>query len=172
MTIHFPNWTAFAVASAIVMAQAVPAWADSAKFLGKSGEWNSYVYTNKTGKVCYAALQPKRSLNAPAHRADAYFSVTDRTAGNSVGVVSVTEGFATRKDVAPEIDVDGAKFSFYAADGSAWARDDTAVVKAMLKGKTMLVYGMPEKGPQSVDTYSLDGFGKALAEIGRACGLK
>jgi hypothetical protein len=42
----------------------------------------------------------------------------------------------------------------------------------MLKGKTVLVYGVPVKGGQSVDTYSLDGFVKALAAVNQACGRK
>jgi hypothetical protein len=118
------------------------------------------------------ASQPKRTLNAPAHRGETYFSVTDRTSDRSAGVISVTEGYVFKKDATAEIDIDGAKFSLYTAGDSAWSRNDKDVVSAMAKGKSLLVYGTPAVGRQVVDTYSLDGFGKALAEAHQACGLK
>ncbi len=171
---HFVSTTvlSFAVVSSLAMGLAVPALADSAKILDKSGAWRSYIYANKAGTVCYTADLPKRSLNAPKHRGDAHVSVTDRTADRSIGVVSIAEGFAYGTGAPVEIDIDGDKFSLFTADGRAWTHDDKAVVQAMLKGRTMLVYGTPPNGGHSVDTYSLDGFAKAYAEIGRACGLK
>jgi hypothetical protein len=34
----------------------------------------------------------------------------------------------------------------------------------------VIVHGQPVKGEASADTYALDGFAKAYAEIGKACG--
>jgi hypothetical protein len=170
MTLRFPIWTTLAVAFATVLA--VPARADIAKSLGTSGAWRSYMYASGTGKVCYATSQPKTSRFAPDHRGDVRLTVSDRTDDRSVGVISVTEGYPFKKDASAELDVDGVKFDLYTSDDSAWAHDDKAVVQAMLKGTTTTVYGVPAKGWQSVDTYSLDGFAKAFAEVGRACGVK
>jgi hypothetical protein len=162
--------TAGALLSATVLTG--PARADSAKILGKFGRWSSYAYSDRAGKICYAATVPERSLNAPKRRGEVFLSVTDRTADHSIGVVSVTEGYAYKKDASAEIDIDGKKFGLFTTGNSAWARDDKAVVRTMMNGKTMLVYGTPVKGGQSVDTYSLDGFAKAIAETDRACRLK
>ncbi|MDR3438692.1 invasion associated locus B family protein [Telmatospirillum sp.] len=151
---------------------ALPASADSAKSLGKSGDWESFAYTDKSGKVCYAASLPKRSLNAPKGRAETYVSITHRPNDKSFDVVSVAGGFTYKKDAPAEIDINGAKFDFYTTGDSAWARNDKAVVQAMLKGKSLVVHGTPVKGDQTADTYSLDGFVKAYADIGKACGAK
>ncbi len=85
--------------------------------------------------------------------------------------MSVTEGFPLKKDGTTELDIGGAKFDLYAIDDTLWSRNDKAVDQAMLKGKAVLVYGAPVKGEQVVDTYSLDGFVKAYADIAKACGL-
>ena len=47
------------------------AYADEAKTLGTFGAWRGYVFTEKAGKVCYAAALPGNSLNAPKGRATA-----------------------------------------------------------------------------------------------------
>ncbi len=162
----------YAAVFAIAAIVTVPALADSAKSLGKSGDWESFTYSDKAGKVCYTASLPKRSLNSAKGRGEAYLSITHRTADKSTGVLSVTAGYPFKKDAPAEIDVGGSKFDLYTSADTAWARDDKAVLQAMLKGKTMVVYGTPGKGDQTVDTYSLDGFAKAYAEIGKACGVK
>ena len=75
-------------------------------------------------------------------------------------------------DAPAEIDVGGAKFDLYTSGDGAWARNDKAVVQAMLKGKSFVVHGVPAKGEPTADTYSLDGFPKAYADISKACGAK
>jgi hypothetical protein len=150
---------------------ALPAQADSAKPLGKSGDWESFTYTDKAGKVCYSASLPKRSLNAPKGRGETYLSITHRPNDKSFDVVSITSGYSFKKDAPAEIDIGGAKFDLYTTNDGAWARNDKAVVQAMLKGKGLVIHGTPAKGDPIADTYSLDGFVKAYADIGKACGV-
>ena len=147
------------------------AYADSAKLLGKTGDWESFVYGDKTGKVCYTASLPKRTMNKPKMRGEAHLTITDRSADKSLGVVSVSEGFTVKKDGTTEIDIGGAKFDLFADGDTLWSRNDKPVIQAMLKGKTLMVYAPPGKGDQVVDTYSLDGFVQAYANIAKACGL-
>lgn len=151
---------------------AVPSWADSAKTLGKSGDWESFTYSDRAGKVCYTASLPKRSLNAPKGRGETYVSITHRPNDKSFDVVSVTSGYTFKKDAPAEIDIGGAKFDLYTTPDGAWARNDKAVVQAMLKGKTLVIHGTPAKGDPIADTYSLEGFVKAYGDIGKACGVK
>lgn len=159
-------------ASLLTACVAGPALADGANSLGQSGAWESFTHSDKAGKVCYSASLPKRSLNSAKNRSETYISVTHRTADKSIGVVSITAGYAFKKDAPAEIDVGGAKFDLYTSGDTAWTRDDKAVVQAMLKAKTLVIYGTPAKGEATVDTYSLDGFPKAFADIGKACGIK
>jgi hypothetical protein len=151
---------------------ALPAAADSAKPLGKSGDWESFTYTDKAGKVCYTASLPKRSLNAQKGRGETYLSITHRPNDKSFDVVSVTSGYSFKKDAPAEIDIGGAKFDLYTTADGAWARDDKAVVQAMLKSKALVVHGTPAKGDPIADTYSLDGFVKAYGDIAKACAVK
>ena len=57
---------------------------------------------------------------------------------------------------------------------SAWAYDkeDSAIVRSMVSGKTMIVTGFSSRGTKTVDTYSLLGFTQAHRTIGKLCGLK
>ncbi len=161
-----------AAISLLAVSVALPALADSAKSLGKSGEWESFAYTDKAGKVCYTASLPKRSLNSAKSRGETYVSVTHRPAEKSIGVVSVTAGYTFKKDAPAELDIGGDKFDLYTSGDTGWTRNDKAVVQAMLKKRTMVVHGTPHKGEATADTYSLEGFPKAYAEISKACGVK
>jgi len=148
------------------------AFADTAKSLGKFGDWSAFAYSGKGGKVCYAVGKPKRSLGAAKGRDEVYLTISHRPADKSFDEVSVTAGYSFKKDAAAELDVGGAKFDLYTTDETAWAREDKAVVQAMLKGKSVVVHGAPAKGDPTADTYSLDGFVQAHAEIGKACATK
>jgi len=148
------------------------AFADTAKPLGKFGDWGAFAYSGKGGKVCYAVGKPKHSLGSSKVRNEVYLTITHRPADKSFDVVSVTAGYAFKKDAAAELDIGGAKFDLYTTEDTAWARDDKAVVQALLKGKSVVVHGMPAKGDPTADTYSLDGFVQAHTEIGKACATK
>jgi invasion protein IalB len=49
---------------------------------------------------------------------------------------------------------------------------DKALVDAMRAGKTVMVKGTSSRGTETTDSFSLGGFTKAYAEIGKACGIK
>lgn len=165
------------IALALLAAASLPLLAraaDSAKLLGKSGEWESFTYNEKGGKVCYLASQPKHSVGGGKGRGNVFFTVTHRTADKSIGVVSVDAGFTYKKDAPAELDIGGAKFDLYTTGSTAWTRNDKAVVAALLKGKskTVIAHGTPAKGEAVADTFSLEGFAKAYAEINKACDVK
>jgi invasion protein IalB len=163
------------IATVLLAAAFLPVFAqaaDSAKLLGKSGDWESFTYNEKGGKVCYMASQPKKSQGAAKGRGNVFFTITHRTADKSIGVVSVDAGFTYKKDAAVTLDVGGTKFDLYATGGTAWARNDKAVVAALLKAKTLVAHGTPAKGDAVADTFSLDGFAKAYADINKACDVK
>ena len=48
---------------------------------------------------------------------------------------------------------------------------DRTIVSILAKGRTATVKGTPHNGKPTTDTYSLAGFGKALALIDEACGV-
>jgi hypothetical protein len=120
-----------------VLAQA----ADSAKLISKSGDWESFTYPEKGGKVCYMASQPKKSIGAAKGRNNVFFTITHRTADKSIGVVSINAGFTYKPNAPAELDIGGAKFDLYTTADSAWARNDKALVAALLKAQgTAIAY--------------------------------
>ena len=169
----FGKIAATAVAAVLaVLAVTAQADAQAVKRLGQFADWEAFSYAGKTGAVCYATTQPKRSLGAPKGRGAAYLSVTHRPRDKSFGVLSAAAGVDLRKDGAAEVDIGGARFEMFASGDTAWARDDGAVLQAMAKGREMIVSTTPAKGAALSDTYSLMGFSQAMAEIGKACGVK
>jgi hypothetical protein len=163
---------AAAILACLLLPLAVQSADSGAKLLAKSGDWESFTYNDKGGKVCYVASQPKRSVGAAKGRGNVFFTITHRPADKSIGVISVDAGFTYKKDSPAELDIGGAKFDLYTTGGSAWARNDKAVVAALLKAKTVIAHGTPAKGDPVADTFSLEGFPKAYAEINKACDVK
>jgi hypothetical protein len=157
--------------SAILLLLPLGVFADSATLISKTGDWESFTFAEKGGRVCYVASQPKSSKGAPKGRGATYFTITHRTSDKSIGVVSVAQGIAYKKDSAPQLEIGGTKFDLYVSGDTAWSRNDKAVVAALLKAKSVSVQGVPVKGDPVIDTYSLDGLIKAYGEIGKACSL-
>lgn len=168
--IRFPlSFAAFLLSIFVINAMVPPAHGEDAKSLGKFGDWESFSYTDRGAKVCYAATVLKSSEKAPKKRGLAIITLTNRPADKSIGVISIEPGLTLKKSVAPGLNVGTAKFELYVQGRSAWARDDKAVVAAMLKARLALFHGVPETGTPFVDTYSLAGFDKARTAIDTAC---
>lgn len=160
---------------ALAVAGSGRAEAQAAKLLAKHGDWETYAIAEKSGKVCYMASVPKKSQGAAKGRAATFVSITHRTADKSADVISVTGGYVFKKDSEVEIEAGGHKFKLFTSGDSAWARDaaaDKTVLLAMTKAKEVIVRATPAKGDPTADTYSLNGFVAARAEIGKACGVK
>ena len=72
-----------------------------------------------------------------------------------------------------KVTIDGRQFNFDLTHGEhAWVSDEEAdarVVKAMIRGRGMMVRGVSLKNTYSEDSYSLIGFTKIHDAIVRAC---
>ena len=146
-----------------------------AEQLGAADAWTAYAYSEKSGKVCYLAGEPKKSEPAGAKRKHPLALVTHRPGEKIANVVSFVEGYPLKEGSQVSLDIGGAKFDLFTKGDTAWARTaelDKAVVEAMAKGKLAIVKGTPQKGTATTDTYSLAGFAQALALIDRACDVK
>jgi hypothetical protein len=146
-----------------------------AEQLGTDGAWTAYAYSEKSGKVCYLAGEPKKSEPAGGKRKHPLAMVTHRPGEKIANVVSFDEGYPLKEGSEVSLDTGGAKFDLFTKGNSAWARTpelDKAIVEAMTKGKQAVVKGTPQKGPATTDTYPLAGFAQALALIDKACDVK
>jgi hypothetical protein len=138
-------------------------------------EWTAYAYSEKSGKVCYLAGEPKKSEPASGKRRHPLAMVTHRPGEKIANVVSFIEGYPLKDGSEVSLDIGGAKFDLFTKGDSAWARTpelDRAIVETMSKGKQAVVKGTPQKGPVTTDTFSLAGFAQALALIDKACDVK
>jgi hypothetical protein len=152
----------------------VPGDPGPAKALGTSGSWTAYLAQNKNGKVCYVVGAPEKA-DPSVKRKTVMAMVTHRTQDAVANVVSFDEGYPLNEEVDVVLEVGGAKFALFAKDDSAWARTadlDKTIVAALIKEKQAVVRATPKKGRQTIDTYSLAGFSKALGLIDQACDVK
>jgi hypothetical protein len=146
-----------------------------AERLGGTDGWTAYAYSEKSGKVCYLAGEPKKSEPAGGKRKRPVAMITHRPGEKIANVVSFAEGYPLKEGSEVSLDIGGAKFDLFTKGDSAWARTpelDKSIVEAMAKGKQAVVKGTPRKGPATTDTYSLAGFAQALALIDQACDVK
>jgi hypothetical protein len=143
--------------------------------LGVVDGWSAYTYREKSGQVCYLAADPRKTEPANMKRKSATAMVTHRPEEHVANVVSFVEGYALKEGSDAALDIDGTKYDLFTKGDTAWSRTadtDKTIVEAMAKGKQAVIKATPQKGAATTDTYSLAGFGKALALIDKACGVK
>jgi hypothetical protein len=147
-----------------------------AETLGKVDSWSAYASQDRTGRVCYLVGRPQRIEPAGFARKGPMAMVTHRPTEKITNVVSFVEGYTLKEGSEVTLDLGGgAKFELFTKDDSAWARTadiDKAIVSSLLKSRQVVVHGTPQRGPATSDTYALSGFGKALALIDKACGVR
>lgn len=144
--------------------------------LGGFDAWSAYFYKDKSGRVCYMVGDPQKTEPAGVKRKPAPTAmVTHRPEENVSNVVSFTEGYPVKEGSSAAVAVDGTKFDLFTNGDTAWSRTaelDRMIVEAMMRGKEAVVTATPQKGPETIDTYSLAGFSKTLALIDKSCGIK
>jgi invasion protein IalB len=171
------------LACAVVLAAAapaVPALAQNGpKALGTFDAWTAIELPEKASKVCYMVARPTKSQPEGAKRGDVLLTIMHRPAAKTRDEVSFQSGYPFKPGAPVVIDVEKKKFDLFTkpeadAEG-AWARDaamDKALVEAMKVGNSLTVKGTSGRGTETTDTFSLAGFTKAYAEIGKACGIR
>ncbi|MSO93973.1 MAG: hypothetical protein EXQ86_11320 [Rhodospirillales bacterium] len=153
-----------------------PGAAAAATLIETTDDWSAFTDDEGGGKkVCYAGSEPKKETGDYKSREETFMLVTHRPAEKATDVVSVTAGYAYKKDSEVTITVGNETFRLFTDGGLAWAPDqkaDHAIVAAMKKGAGMTVVGTSARGTVTTDTYSLKGFSGAYAAANKACGIK
>lgn len=152
-----------------------PAVTVAAQRIGGAGPWSAYIYKGSSGPVCYLAGAPQKSEPAKFKRKPPSATVTHRPDEHAFNVVNFYAGYPLKPGSDASLDIDGTKFDLFTKDDGAWSRTadtDKTIVEAMVKGRTAVITGTPEKGPATSDTYSLAGFTETLGLIDKACGVK
>lgn len=158
---------------ALVLASGGDAWAES--FLGKHGAWEAFSDKEAGKTVCYIGSEPTKKRGKYKTRGATYSMVTHRPAEKSKNVVSIRAGFTHKKGSEVTVSVGKTTLKLFTKDGWAYAPDadaDNVLVKAMVRGATMIVKGTSSRGTKITDTYSLKGFTAAYRAIGKACKVR
>jgi hypothetical protein len=155
--------------------QIAQAAAAAPKALGGEKNWAAFSAGSGKSLVCYLVGKPAKTLPEHVVRGRVAMSITHRPGENTLNVVNFQLGYDAKAGSSADLAVDGKKFDLFTAKQGAWARDaatDKAVTIAMSKGKVAVIKAVSEHNNTSTDTYSLDGFGKTLELIDKACNVK
>jgi hypothetical protein len=156
--------------------QQKPVQTDAAapKSLGTAKEWSAFSAGSGKSQVCYLVGKPVKTLPEHVQRGRIALNVTHRPGENSFNTVNFQLGYDAKPDSSAELTIDGKKYDLFTAKQGAWAKDgeDKPITLALSKGKQAVIKAVSERNNASTDTYSLDGFGQALALIDKACNAK
>jgi len=160
---------AFAAAACAVAAHPAAA-AD--KFLGRFAKWEAHQAGTGADAVCFIATLPAKTEGKVAKRGEATLMIAHFVKRKAWGQVQVKAGFALKKGSNVELAIGDKRFKL-AADGTTGfgegTKENADILAALKSGKTATATEIPATGPKIVDSFSLDGFAKALAAIDNAC---
>lgn len=143
--------------------------------LGKFQHWRAFTYTENGNRVCYMASEPQKEEGDYEQRGEVYAMVTHQPARGTQDVVSFVIGYPFKQQSRVTVNIDdNKKFTLFTHEDTAWAADkktDNALVRAMMRGREMVVKGVSNKGTNTTDTYSLMGFTDAHNAIDDACDM-
>jgi invasion protein IalB len=163
---------ATSAAPAVVAAEAEPVASRQEPSLeGLYSDWSLYAMQENGNLTCYLSSGLERSSDNVARRRPAVVLITNRPAEGRRGVVSVNPGYIYEDNSQVLMSIGRRQFHLFSAGGSAWAgdADDLQIISAIRGGSTLVVTGHAKNGPTTTDTFSLRGFGPALAALDHAC---
>jgi invasion protein IalB len=138
---------------------------------GAYNDWSLYGLQENGNPICYIASGLERSSDAVVRKRPAVVLITNRPSEGRRGVVSVDPGYIYEEGSQVLMTIGRRQFHLFARGGQAWAEDadDPLIIQAIRGGSTLVVTGRMKGGPATTDTFSLRGFGTALAALDRAC---
>lgn len=157
---------------ALLVAWALPAQAQTAKFIEKQGDWS--VYANDAGgkKTCFATAQPRDSKPKNVKRDPIHFYVSNWPSDKVSGEISVKLGYPLKPGVPATFKIGDKTIEGFTKGEGAYiekSSDEAELVAAMKAGATMVIQGRSTRGTLTTDEYSLSGISKALEAVDKAC---
>ena len=146
-------------------------FASEPKSVGKYKNWETFVYTDNKGKICFAQTIPKeRSPKALKREASRLF-VTFRKAEKIKNEISVTSGHIYRPS-SVTAKSGKHKFELFSQENFAWILDgeeEFNLIKTMKKASKLAITATAKNGNQTRDLYSMMGFTKAYNAAKKSC---
>ncbi len=142
------------------------------KRVGGSEIWGAFVTGKGEDLTCFVHGVPKTKRGKYTRRGEVYVQVAHRPGEDVRDEVSITAGYTYKSDSEVDVDIDRRKFSLFTYGGNAWTKDakeDRTFVRALIRGRRMVVRGRSSRNTLTTDTYTLNGFTAAYREASRAC---
>jgi len=169
------------IAALLVLSPAVSgsqAMADSADMLGAFKNWTAYTTGSGSSRTCYALSKPRAQEPKSLKRGAIFLMVSDWPGRKVKAELEVVPGYAYKLGAPATLGIGGDRFNFFSRNdgqnGSAWLQnlnDGGPLLDAMNHGVSAVAIGTSSRGTKTVDTYSLAGFGDALAKMHAACNM-
>ncbi len=145
--------------------------AEDPKSLGKYKNWETFVYNDNKGKICFAQTIPLERAPKNFKREPSRLFVTFRKSEKVKDEISVTSGHEYR--TASVTAKTGKKeFSFFSQGNFAWLIDgeeEFNLIKTMKKASKLSITATARNGSQTKDLYSMMGFTKAYNAARKSC---
>ena len=141
------------------------------KSIGKYKSWESFVYTDDKGKVCFAQTIPLERGPKNFKREPSRLFVTFRKSEKIKNEISVTSGHEY-KSASVTAKTGRNEFSFFSQGNFAWLLDgeeEYNLIKTMKKASKLSVNATAKNGSKTKDLYSMMGFTKAYNAARKSC---
>jgi len=142
------------------------------KSLGKYKNWESFVYNDGKGKVCFAQTIPTERSPKNFKRDESRLFVTFRKEEKIKNEISTTSGYAYKQS---SVIANSGKnqFLFSESQGKfAWIPDgeeEFNLIKIMKKASKLSISASDLSGKKTKDLYSMMGFTKAYNTAKKSC---
>ena len=142
------------------------------KSLGKYKNWESFVYNDGKGKVCFAQTIPTERSPKNFKREESRLFVTFRKEEKIKNEISTTSGYAYKQS---SVIANSGKnqFLFSESQGKfAWVSDgeeEFNLIKLMKKASKLSISALDTSGSKTKDLYSMMGFTKAYNTAKKSC---
>ena len=150
---------------------------DENKYI-KQGDYQSWtVFAKKNKELCYAIASPIKSEGSYNLRGRVSMVVARRPKEESKNFIGIDFGYSFPDDAKVKITIDqNTDFQLHTFEQTAWtdpkdkSKLDDVIIKEMIRGIDLEVFGKSERGTNTKDLYSLKGFAKAYKKIKETCG--
>ena len=145
--------------------------AEDPKSLGKYKNWETFVYNDNKGKICFAQTIPLERAPKNFKREPSRLFVTFRKSEKVKDEISVTSGHEY-KTASVTAKTGKKEFSFFSQGNFAWLIDgeeEFNLIKTMKKASKLSITATARNGSQTKDLYSMMGFTKAYNAARKSC---
>ena len=145
---------------------------EGTKKIGNFEKWSVYA---KSKSLCYMISQPEKSEGEYKVRGRVRIVVYRNNLENqNKNAVGIDFGYSFNENSKAYIEIDTKnKFKLNTFGQTAWTASETKkdkkIIEAMIKGNKLVAFGQSKRGTKTKDTYSLNGFAKALNKINNYC---